>query len=269
MVFTCDRYVRATAACLVLAAFACGASNARGEDEARRIELGLHVGGAIPFGKVDGQVGDDLNQTVQGALPVGISIGYYVEPRLLLGLYGSYAPAAPASALRSDCSAHGATCSSDDVRVGVQAQIHGGSAKAWDPWVGLGSGYECLRVQASSQQLALEGWEIIRFEAGLDARSHGIAALGPFVSWTIGEYESESAVGQGMAAISGHALHEWLTVGLRGVIDIPTTRTPDPGPTEVDVDGPLAARTDGGWARSQGADGSPSDFEPVGPPVMR
>jgi hypothetical protein len=215
-----------------LAAVALLLATARARAQAQhegQLELALQTGVALPFGRVDAQVGDDLDQTVAGAAPFGLDIGYYVGSTWLLGAYGSYALALPASALRSDCSAHRLTCSTDQVRLGFQTQVHGGAARGWDPWVGLGSGYEWLLVHAGSAPLAVSGWEILRLDAGLDIRSQTAApGAGPFVSWAMGEFELESTGGNGPAAIAHRKFHEWLTVGVRGVFEIAMTSSPRP-----------------------------------------
>jgi hypothetical protein len=210
---------RSTLATTVLAAVLVTARGARAED-VRGLELGVRVGMGLPFGKVDGAVGDSLDQTIAYAVPVGLDVGYRVDPRLLVGAYGTYASASPASALRDDCSSHGLQCSTDGVRAGIEVQVHSPHEGPWDPWMGLGSGYEWMRVRSSAGPLSAGGWEFLHLEAGVDLRPVSAFGLGPFVTWAIGQYQYESFPDRGSSAVSSRAVHEWLIFGFRGTVDI-------------------------------------------------
>jgi hypothetical protein len=195
-------------------------STAHAESGAEAFELDVRAAVALPFGTVNGSTGNNLNQTFAFAIPLMLDIGYRVDSSLFIGAYGSYAFASPANALRSDC----AQCSVADMRLGIEAQIHSGPARTWDPWVGLGSGYEWAKVNSTSDQLSTSGWEILHAEAGIDLRAGNAAGLGPFVTGTVGQYDYESLPGQGATAVTNRSLHEWFMFGLRGIIDIQGAR---------------------------------------------
>jgi hypothetical protein len=215
---------RLPVALLLLSASVLVQRAARADRQDGAVELGLRFGVGLPFGGVDGSAGDGLDQTIAFSTPLVLDLGYRVDPTLLVGLYGSYAFASSASALRNECSSRDESCSSRDLRAGIQAQIHGSPARVWDPWIGVGSGYEWTQVDAGSQPLGISGWEILHVDAGLDVRASSAAGLGPFVSWSIGQYEFETTAGN-TTAVTAHAFHEWLVLGFHGVIDFRVTRT--------------------------------------------
>jgi hypothetical protein len=217
-------------ALLVVAVALVATPAARADEGSKGIDIGLRVGLGKPFGQVDASTGDSLDQTFDFIVPLGVDVGYFVDPRLSIGLYGVYALGRPAAALSSDCSSQGVRCSLDDLRVGFQAQVHGLRSNPWDPWLGLGSGYEWAQVHTPTGSLAEAGWELLNLEAGIDLRPIHAAGIGPFVAWTVGEYDFESLPGHGQTAVPNRALHEWLMFGLRGTLDIAFPRTHYPAP---------------------------------------
>jgi hypothetical protein len=194
-------------------------------DDVRGLEIAVRTAGGLPYGKVDGTVSDALNRTATSALLFEADAGYRLDPRLLVGAYGSYALARTASALRDACATNGASCSVDDVRVGFQAQIRGLTERPWDPWVGIGAGYEWLRVHAGPQTVTAAGWEFLHVEGGLNIGSHDLG-FGPFVAGTVGQYRE--ILGSASSTLRDQAVHEWLVVGVRGVLDIGPRRAPPP-----------------------------------------
>jgi hypothetical protein len=189
------------------------------------LEVDVRAAQGLPFGKVDGSPGDSLNQTFAFATPLIVDVGYRVDPKLSIGVYGSYAFASSARVLRDDCSALGVRCATADIRLGLEAQVHSSSARVWDPWIGLGSGYERAEINTTSGQSSISGWEILHVDAGIDLRPSNAVGLGPFVTWTLGQYDYESLPGQGVKAVTDRNFHEWLLVGVRGTLDIQVGRT--------------------------------------------
>jgi hypothetical protein len=187
---------------------------ARADGRVQGLELGMRVGYGIPMGRVEGQTGGSLRQTVSSTIPLGAEIGYRLESSLFLGVYGTYSFASPAGALNDQCSSQGKSCSIGDERVGIQAQIHGPLSNRWDPWVGVGAGYEWLQLHAGSTTLIARGWELAQVEAGVDLKVLDSFGFGPFIALALGQYGSESLPGA-QTTVTNKAFHEWLVFGLR------------------------------------------------------
>jgi hypothetical protein len=103
------------------------------------LAVGLRAGFALPFAKVDGAPGDTLYRTTTGAIPLWLDGGWRFDPHWFAGIYASYAPGFVGGALRSACEPD---CAAEVIRVGVQAHAHLFPDAIWDPWFGVGLGFE-------------------------------------------------------------------------------------------------------------------------------
>jgi len=98
---------------------------------------------------------------------------------------------------------------------------------ALDPWVGLGVGYESFGTRQSangqSASSSFSGLQFVDVQAGGDFMLTPSLGVGPFVAFSVGEFTSAS-YDQGATSTSSSlqstALHEWLTIGVRGAYDI-------------------------------------------------
>ena len=166
---------------------------------------------AVGFAMGDLAKDAKLSDLTVAQIPIWLDVGYMVTRQLMLGIYAQYALAS---------GGHQFTGSGSDIRFGVQAQYHPIEAILLDPWVGLGFGYEILKTNAKigSGSVTLKGFEFANLQAGLDFRLGRFLGLGPFVSFSLGQYSSMSVSGSYPGGQSGgigeKALHEWLMVGL-------------------------------------------------------
>jgi hypothetical protein len=208
-----------------------------------QLELGARVGYAAPVGNVDAATGpdapsgDSLADTVREGIPLWLDAGVRLKDRWYLGIYASYAPGWIGGALARDCGI-GIACSTDDGRFGIEGHYHFRPYATLDPWIGVGAGYEWLRVTAQAQeqqtQQGANGWELANLQAGLDVRATDWAHGGPYVAVTLAEYDSDGLVGR--------ALHGWLSAGVRVVFDVgPSSARPAPRDV-VAARGPLHSR---------------------------
>jgi hypothetical protein len=104
--------------------------------------------------------------------------------------------------------------------------LHLRAGFAVDPWLGLGIGYEWLRLsgeglgyQNPPSSIEFSGWDYLIIEAGGEFRLATSFALGPFVGFSFGEYSSTSEDGYSRDLLE-QALHAWLQLGLRGTINL-------------------------------------------------
>ena len=92
---------------------------------------------------------------------------------------------------------------------------------ATDPWIGLGSGYSKVSVGSDSGTASLSGWEFANLQLGLDFALGSAVKIGPWVSFSIGQYSSASgSTGSGGVTIDlqNKTTHEWFMGGVRLVI---------------------------------------------------
>jgi outer membrane protein W len=193
--------------------------------------LGLRLGYALPMGATsennDGS-SEKMSDGVSGHFPIWLDVGYMVSQEFLIGLYGQYAFGGVAGQLKAQCdqaSSFGLSCSARDIRFGLQFQFHPVHDAKVDPWLGVGVGYEWLTVSISGAgqdgSTTGKGFEFANLQAGLDYKALPNFGVGPFVSFSLGQYDSVSNSGSLAEASSGGdianpALHEWLTFGVRG-----------------------------------------------------
>ena len=192
------------------------------------VDLGVRLGYGIPLGEI--AENGDLNDAVTGQVPIWIDAGYRITPNWVVGLYFQYGFAFLADSLCPN----GADCSAHDIRVGLQGQYRFMPREKVNPWLGLGIGYEWLGGSVSvttpvgSAEVSLDGhgFEFVNLQGGADFQVGDGIGIGPFLSFSLGEYSrgSASVTGAGTASgsqdIQNKALHEWLTLGVRGAFDL-------------------------------------------------
>ena len=197
----------------------CAAGTAFAQDG--KIKLGLRLGYALPAGKIGdvsvaGQTADGgkLSDHVSGQIPIWIDAGYMVIPNLLVGLYGQYGFIST-----KDCDG----CSAHDLRIGIQGQYHFTPEQSIDPWLGIGFGYESLgtsqTVAGQSFDASAHGWELLNLQGGVDFEVIPKFTVGPFLSFSLDQFSSESSGGTSIDYTSKQ-LHEWILIGAKGTFGI-------------------------------------------------
>jgi outer membrane protein W len=195
------------------------------------IQLGLRLGYGAPFGTTGrtatDAADDDLARSIKGQIPIGIDAGYLVTPNVYLGLLFQYGFGFIGSAGTPSCDQPGVSCSTSDIQLGIDAHFHLNPTASFDPWIGLGVGYEWLGLSVSSggqsASLTAGGFEYVNVQLGGDISVAPDLAIGPFVSFSGGEYRNVS-VDSGTTSMSqdvtNKSFHEWLLFGVRGVYSI-------------------------------------------------
>jgi hypothetical protein len=197
------------------------------------IELGLRLGYSVPFGTV-ANGGPNLNtplalgDTFSGRVPFWLDAGYRIEPHLYVGLFLQLAIMTTADNSITGCGQGGITCSGHDLQYGVDVHVHILPERRFDPWVGAGFGYESATLSladalGTSGDLGFTGWQYVNFQLGGDYKPKPNVGLGPFVTFSLGQY-SRVSVRTGSSTQSedlpSQTLHEWLTIGVRGAFDV-------------------------------------------------
>jgi outer membrane protein W len=197
--------------------------------------LGLRFGYALPMGSTaennDGS-SNKMSDGVSGQFPIWLDAGYMVSEDVMFGLYWQYAFGGVAGPLKTQCdqaSSAGISCSASDIRFGLQVQFHPVHDGNVDPWLGVGAGYEWLTVGLSGAgqdgSTTAKGWEFANVQAGVDFKAAHNLGIGPFVSFSLAQYDSTSNSGTVAQVspggdIANPALHQWLTFGVRGAVSL-------------------------------------------------
>lgn len=209
--------------------------------EAGGFELGARLGYGIPMGKAVDATDGELSKTIKGMVPLQLDVGYRVIPNLTLGGYVMYGFGLLGDEISSSCDQSKAlgidvSCGVSDLRLGIQGQFHIMPTQDVDPWVGVGLGYEWLSFSSEvssggrSQEVTLKakGMEFLSLQGGADFNVAPGLGLGPFLSFSLGQYSSTSDSCSGECAgftnesedIANKALHQWLLLGVRGTFVI-------------------------------------------------
>jgi outer membrane protein W len=174
-----------------------------------RFVIGLRLGYALPMGSA--AKNDKMSDNASGMIPIWLDLGYMISPNIMFGAYGQYGLVSLKNC-NGDCSAR-------DLRLGLQGQYHFSPTEKFDPWFGLGIGYEKLSSTRSGRDESLGGFEFVNLHAGMDYKVSPALGVGPFISFSLGQYSSASA-GDISVDIPEKALHQWLTLGIRGAFTL-------------------------------------------------
>jgi opacity protein-like surface antigen len=205
------------------------AAEARSSDAPRTgLELGLRTGFAMPFGNMYEGPNLSMRDAVTGTIPLRFDLGYRVTRALYAGIYAELGLAL-INSNSFPCSA-GASCSASQGRIGLEAQYHLAPSKGFDPWLGLGFGYEGFNYKATGSSQGdfgrkVRGLELLNVQLGGDIKAGTQLAVGPFVSFSLGKFDyaaeyRKTALGAEQLVASDiekTAMHEWLLFGVRGV----------------------------------------------------
>jgi hypothetical protein len=181
----------------------------------------------LPMGKL--VPGVALSDDVSGATPYGLSLGWRLDRRWFVRVYGVAAIGIPLSC------GEGHTCGGIPLIVGAEAGYHFRDVKKrnqWDPWISLGLGYERLYLTSHVPPNPLlagrgelygqyEGIQYLNLQLGLDyvfaepakgtgsgwAALPGPDAIGLFVGPAAGDFLANLG--------GGNAQHGWFTMGVR------------------------------------------------------
>jgi hypothetical protein len=216
-----------------LSSFLAVGTTAQADATPSGIELGLRSGYAIPFGAATGGATDgsnDMSKVVSGMVPIWVDAGYRL-PSLYVGAFFQYGIGIVASGSQSvtgPCGQNGLSCSISDLMLGIDAHYHFAPEGVIDPYLGVGVGYEIFNFDDSaagkSASVSINGVQFVNFQGGVDYKAMPNLGIGPFVMFSVDQFSGCSyggvAASQGNCSIPQQAIHEWLTLGVRGAYDI-------------------------------------------------
>jgi outer membrane protein with beta-barrel domain len=177
--------------------------------------IGARTGYAIPLGDADGSAA--MSDITTGQIPLQLDIGYRLpNTALTLGGYVSYGFGSAAGLTKDACDFAGESCSTSTFRIGAQLLYSLAQPNQTTlPWIGVGLGYDSLKLSASGGDVTTSGIEFI-LQGGLDWRLSPQFTLGGFASLSFGQYNDISDSTGTSGSITDKRTHEWLTIGIRG-----------------------------------------------------
>ena len=198
-----------------------------------KFELAVRAGYAAPVGAL--RSGLSLPQAVNGAVPIWVDVGARLRGQFYIGAYGELAPSFAGKDTKSVYGSNNNTASALKGSVGVIGRFHFIQSRTFnpllmiltpvrsiDPWVGVGFGIAGLRRGNATAHETYLGYEL-NAQIGADYWPNPYVGIGPFAMFSLGKYTDGwmDAAGQS-SHIPGFTprFHEWLTVGLRGVLNL-------------------------------------------------
>ncbi len=195
------------------------------------VQLGLRtMGWSFPVGRMN-RSGRPVSEAIRGAFPLLLDLGGKLTRHVFVGGYLGFNAGRVGEAFGVLC-AGSVSCSANNVRIGLQVQVHLRPARRLNPWVGLGFGTEATTITAESRvgdytqtvggTSSFQGIELLHATLGLDHRAAEVWGYGPYVTFTAGRYETttvRSVVGTNRtSAIEDPSIHHWILFGFRGVL---------------------------------------------------
>lgn len=120
------------------------------------------------------------------------------------------------SDIKDACDAASVDCSASQLRFGLQGQYHLSPGESMNPWFGLGVGLEMVDQKAGDTKSGVSGLEFATLMAGADFKVADNIGVGPFLNFSIGQYSKVTGDNEG--DIEDKAMHQWLTIGVKGTI---------------------------------------------------
>ena len=178
----------------------------------RALEITVGGGYAQGFGDI-GSGQRSLTDSSSAGGEVALGIGYRIDRRFAIGVYGS----------GSKYSTKDATRGSDiwSATAGVQGSVHLLPDGEWDPWISLGSGWRGHWIDKSGSTDSRHGWDIARLTAGVDYRVSPEFAVSPYVGAGVTTFLTQELAGQqSFSNVQSPNANVWLFAGLQGRFDL-------------------------------------------------
>jgi hypothetical protein len=210
-------------ATLLLASAVASGQSTPPDDKQSGIELGLRLGYGLPVGDfgrpLESAANEKFSHWVSGQSPIWIDAGYRFNPRIYAGLALQYAFVFANKANTMPCDG---TCMRG-LKIGVGFAWHLKPSAPFDPWVGIGAGYEWLGSDQRITRSTSRGFEFANLQLGGDFAVARTMRVGPFASLSFGQFSTITIAGKPYAGTQDFvekSVHGWLVFGVRGVFSI-------------------------------------------------
>jgi len=177
------------------------------------VNVGLRTGYAIALG--DGSENAPMSDLIKGAIPLHLDATYRITPTINAGLYFGYG-----LGMKGDKAADGID-SVNTMSYGLQANMLFPS-DGIAGWAGVFAGLENVKMSGTTNNFSVtsttRGWQA-GLQGGADWKVAPGFTAGPFASLAFGKYgsmEAEAGDISQSSDIEKTAMHQWLTLGVRG-----------------------------------------------------
>jgi hypothetical protein len=185
----------------------------------RRILVGVELGYAFPIG--DLERGSEVSDVVHGLVPLGVEVGYRLNPTVALVVQGAYAFGIPTlCATASDCMAS----LGHDLRLGVGGRFTVPRLGPVLPEVRATFGYEWFRSELTDNDVTSGR----SYHGPIVANVRGSASLGPddksiglFVGLSTGMFADrvfDTPAFSSSSGVDAARVHAWLDLGVCGAL---------------------------------------------------
>jgi len=174
--------------------------------------VGARLGYSIPWG--DAVKDSPMKDGIKAEIPIQIDAGLKLGKALAVGVYGSYAIGMLASDITDGCDAASIDCSANEIRFGVQANLHAANTPNSEFWGGVAVGYAKLTQKIDTFEAGITGFEAA-LQGGLDYLASPSFRIGPYASLSAGQYSKYTGDLDG--DVADKAIHGFITIGLRGM----------------------------------------------------
>jgi len=221
--------LRGVSAFVVVAAVVAAPPPARAQPGAQGklgVDLGLQVGFARPYGRINEMIPLVLNDVISSMVPLTVDAGYRIDDLIAVGLRFQYGILQFRDA--GEACGPAANCRGSATSVAAQVTLHAPVSWRFVPWLRLGGGYEWLLMRLTGDfmgapadiTLHLRGWMFGLAEVGADYAVLPRLALGPFVGLSVGRYNFGSDSDTPERPLVYKRVHEWVVFGVRGTFSL-------------------------------------------------
>jgi hypothetical protein len=204
----------------------------RYHDKPSGFAFGARAVYGVPFGGmanvVATQPAPKLSDYFTGMGAFAYELGYRFSPHVYFGIvldFGFVLINDESSS--SHCEKDGVDCKGLESTILANLRYHVDPGSSFDPWIGIGFGYETLTLEERAgpggptmTTYKFRGLRYLNLELGGDFPVSNGFYLGPFATFSLGQYRSGSVDGIGLGHqerdFANRPLHGWFTFGLRG-----------------------------------------------------
>jgi len=198
-------------------------------------QIAFRTGVMFPFGDATNAPGDSLSRRYAWQIPLVIDVGGRFARSFFLGAYLGFGVGTTGSDARVDAACtddddngeNDIVCSAASARIGLEMQYAFAPDEHFNPWVGYGIGFEVSSASITDRYRGLEesdsstGLTYAQLSAGFDLRQK--IGFGPFLEAALGQFNNTTtdlgARGKFKSSIEDRALHAWVTLGVRLVVN--------------------------------------------------
>jgi hypothetical protein len=197
--------------------------------------MAFRTGVTAPFGDASGAAGDTLARRYAWQIPFVIDLGARFARSFFVGAYIGGALGSTGSDERIDAACvdddengrNDIACTSTSGRIGLEASYSFQPDDSLNPWIGYGIGFEVASASIRddyhgvTESVTSTGVTYADIAVGLDFRKK--VGIGPFFDVALGQFNNTTtdlgSRGTYKYKIEDKALHGWLTIGLRLVVN--------------------------------------------------